>query len=73
MHIEAVYRLVPVHPQDHLLLRLHWEGAVFMGEMLPFGLRSVPKIFNEIANAIQWITEQEGVEDINHYLDDFTV
>lgn len=41
--------------------------------MLPFGLSSAPKIFNAVADAIEWIVAQEGVEDIFHYLDDFAV
>ena len=41
--------------------------------MLPFGLRSSPKIFNAVADALQWILTQEGVELIFHYLDDFAV
>ncbi len=39
--------------------------------MLPFGLRSAPKIFNAVANALQWHLAQAGVEVLFHYLDDF--
>ena len=38
--------------------------------MLPFGLRSAPKIFNTVADALEWCISKGGV---NHYLDDFTV
>ena len=41
--------------------------------MLPFGLRSAPKIFNAIADALEWCVSREGVEWIYHYLDDFTI
>ena len=41
--------------------------------MLPFGLRSAPKIFNAIADALEWCVSREGVEWIYHYLDNFTV
>ena len=71
--IESACRLVPVHVQDRPLLRLQWEGALYVDAMLPFGLRSAPKIFNAIADAIQWVAEQEGVEYTDHYLDDFIV
>ena len=37
---------------------------------LPFGLRSDPKIFTALADAAEWITRQEGVEFVIHYLDD---
>ena len=43
-----------------------------MDAALPFGLRSAPKIFNALADAMQWSLEQEGI-DIIHYLDDFLI
>lgn len=40
---------------------------------MPFGLRSAPKVFNAVEDALQWILTQEGVEFVFHYLDDFAV
>ena len=71
--IESAYRLLPVHAQDRALMGVMWEGLVFVDPMLPFGLRSAPKIFNAVADAIQWQLERRGVEHIAHYLDDFLV
>ena len=71
--IESAYRLVPVHAQDQTLLGISWEGSIFVDTMLPSGLRSAPKIFNAVADAIQWQLEQRGVEHFDHYLDDFIV
>ncbi len=68
--VEAAYRIVPVHPDDRLLLGLFWEGQVFLDTALPFGLRSAPKIFNAVADGLHWVLEQEGLE-VLHYLDDF--
>ena len=44
-----------------------------MDGMLPFGLSSAPKIFNSVADALEWCVSREGVEFIFHYLDDFAV
>ena len=49
--IESAYRLIPVHPQDRHLQATRWEGRVYVDPMLPFGLRSAPKIFNAVADA----------------------
>ena len=38
---------------------------------LYFGLRSAPKIFNALADALEWVIRQQGVQHIWHYLDDF--
>ena len=37
--IEAIYRLVPVHPQDRQLQAVKWNDRVYADPMLPFGLR----------------------------------
>ena len=39
--------------------------------MLPFGLRSAPKIFNAVADALHWHLERCGIVNLHHYLDDF--
>jgi len=70
--IESAYRIVPVHPDDRPLLGMSWRGRVYIDKVLPFGLRSAPKIFSAVADAMQGIIEQKGVE-ILHYLDDFLV
>ena len=71
--IRSAYRNVPVHPDDRWLMGMMWEGALYVDTALPFGLRSAPKIFTAIADAAQWIIQQEGVNFIIHYLDDFLV
>ena len=69
--IESAYRLVPVHPDDRPLLGLRWRGDLYCDAMLPFGLRSAPKIFTAVADALEWCIRQRGVEWIRHYLDDY--
>lgn len=71
--IEGAYRLISVHVLDRLLLGIWWKGSLFVDPMLPFGLRLAPKILNATTDTIQWHVEREGVEHIDHYLDDFIV
>ncbi len=73
MDIEAADRLVPVHPQDRILQTVEWEGSIYVDPMLPFGLRSAPKIFNAVADALNWCLQQAGIRFVQHYLDDFIV
>ena len=40
---------------------------------MPLGLRSAPKIFTAIADALEWCMAKEGVQAVYHYLDDFIV
>ena len=53
--VKAAYRMVPVHPDDRYLLVMQWDGKLYIDTALPFGLRSAPKIFNALADAIEWV------------------
>lgn len=72
-NIKSAYRLVPVHPQDQLWLGMQWEDQLYVDGMLPFGLRSAPRIFTPVADAFEWCIHHRGVKFIFHYLDDFLV
>lgn len=68
--VEGAYRTVPVHPDDRWLLGMRWRDKLYVDKVLPFGLRSAPKIYNAVADALLWTLRREGVDAI-HYLDDF--
>ncbi len=71
--VQSAYRLVPVHPVDRLLLGIRWGDACYVDGMLPFGLRSAPKIFTAVADALEWCFRQQGVSTVDHYLDDYII
>ena len=71
--IESAYRLIPVHPDDRPLQAMQWDNKIFVDPMLPFGLRSAPKIFNAVADALHWHLLQSGIPLLYHYLDDFVI
>ena len=71
LDVKNAFRLLPVHPADQPLLDMCWNGRIFVDKILPFGLRSAPKLFNAVADALQWVMEQRGVSFVIHYLDDF--
>ena len=71
--IKSAYRIIPVHPEDHQLLGMLWEGSLYVDTALPFGLQSAPKIFNAVADALEWMAGQEGITSLFHYRDDFLI
>ena len=71
--IKSAYRLVPVSPMDRKWLGICWQDQVYIDAMLPFGLRSAPKVFNAVADALEWCIAKAGVEILYHYLDDFVI
>ena len=69
--LKSAYRIVPIHPQDRHLFAIRWEDQVYVDQALPFGLRSAPKLFTAVADAIGWALMQAGILFHIHYLDDF--
>ena len=71
LDIKSAFRIVPVHPEDRLLLGMLWKGNIFIDTALPFGLRSAPKLFNAVADVLAWIIGQVCGSIPLHYIDDF--
>ena len=69
--IAHAFRNVPIHPSNRHLLGMQWGDRVFIDTTLPFGLRSSPKIFSAISDALEWILANQGMSSCLHYIDDF--
>ena len=70
--LQNAFRLIPVRPEDWNLLGIHWRNQFYIDTCLPFGLRSAPFLFNQLAGAIHWsLQHNHGVRHVLHYLDDF--
>ena len=52
---KSAFWLLPVHPANRYLLGMQWKDKFFIGTCLPFGLRSVPKLLNMLADLLAWI------------------
>lgn len=71
LDLANAYRIVPVSPADRHLLGMLWKGQIYIDAVLSFGLRSAPKIFTALADAITWGLRAQGVRYVDHYLDDW--
>ena len=72
VNLKSAFRMVPVHREDWELLGMHWRNHFYIDTCLPFGLRSAPFLFNEVASALQWILQNNyAIRDMLHYLDDY--
>ena len=65
-NIELAYHLIPIHADDRPPLGFQWRG-MFCDAMFSFGLRSAPKNFTAVADALGWCLCQGGIELIYHY------
>ena len=54
------------HDVDGVLVKKYYFDVV-----LPFGLRSSPKLFSDFADTLQYIMLQRGVSECHHYMDDY--
>ena len=68
--IENAFCILSVHPADRHVLGMQWNGDVFIDTCLLFGLQSAPKIFNILADLLEWIVKTCNVTFPVHYLDD---
>ena len=71
--LKSAYRNVPVHPNDRWLLGMLWDDQLFVDSVLPFGLRSAPKIFTAVASMLAYVIRKRDVCWLDHYLDDFVL
>ena len=72
--LKSAFRVVPVHPTDWELLGMFWRNAFYIDTCLPFGLRSAPFLFNQYAEALQWILKNNyRLHWLIHYLDDYFI
>ena len=53
------------------MLAIQWEGQTYLDTALPFGLRSAPKLFSAVADAVAWGMWRRGIRYQLHYLDDY--
>lgn len=71
LDLKEAYRVVPVHSSDQHLLAVQWEGVTYIDKALVFELRSAPKLFSSLMDAMMWFLHEWGVSAALHYLDDF--
>ena len=64
--IKSAFLLIPVHPADRQLLECRGIDTC-----LPFGLQSVPRLFNIAADLLKWILKDWGITIVIHYPDNF--
>jgi hypothetical protein len=71
--IKDAFRTIPIAPEDCWILGFQWQGIYYMENFLPFGLSTVPFIFNLFAEAIHWILQSYSIywQRSEYYLDDF--
>ena len=81
LDLESAFKYIPVRKQDWELLGYtfnmfdpltdSYKKMYFCDTVLQFGARSSPKLFNDFADAAQFIMESSGTSWVRHYLDDY--
>ena len=74
--LKDAYKSIVVRPADWHLLGSTWvndDGILqyYMDHVLPFGLRSSARLFDNFASALEFCMSLRGVTCVSHYLDDF--
>lgn len=74
--LSSAFNSILVHPSDRHLLGFSWTGQdgvrrYYAMTVLPFGLCSAPRIFDEFTDFLEWVIQRKIAGDVIHYLDDF--
>ena len=70
--LKSAFRMIPVRKEDWQFLGIRWRGRFYVDTCLPFGLRSAPFLFNQFADVLAWILQNNyGLHWLIHYLDDY--
>ena len=70
--LKDAFRIMPIHPSNYRLLGFTWESAYYYDRVLPMGCSVSCSLFEQFAQAIQWILKSKLlVKDMSHILDDF--
>ena len=74
--LEDAFKHFAVRKQDWELLSSTWydtedQVCYYVDLVLPSGLRSSPKLFNDFADGLEYIMKNRGASSIVHYFDDF--
>ena len=73
-YLESVFRLFAVHADDWELLSMFKDVFYYFDKVLPFGLRSLPFIFNYLSDAIEWTLQNNcAISFVCHIFDDFLI
>ena len=70
-HQNGFVKCVQAYTTPPCLFGVSWEGRTYINPALPFGLRSAPKIFSEVADMMVWVLNNASIEHLIQYLDDF--
>ena len=69
--IKDAFRIIPIHPADHRLLGMSWQGQFYVDRCLPMGCSTSCRTFEHFAQALQWILATKfRVPYLSHILDD---
>ena len=72
--LENAFRLIPIHPNDHPLLGIAFQGAYYYDTCLPMGASSSCSIFESFSTALHWIGRTKlSIKYMVHILDDFLI
>lgn len=58
--VEHAYHNILMHADNRPILGMRWRDKIYVNTVLPFGLRSAPKVFSAVADTLEWILPDIG-------------
>jgi Reverse transcriptase (RNA-dependent DNA polymerase) len=70
LDLTDAYLTVPVDPKDRRYLGFSWEGKFYRFKVLPFGVKSAPRLFTKLMKPLLVKARAKGLR-VTQYIDDF--
>ena len=71
--IKNAFRLLPVKRSQQNLLGIKWNDKYYFDKCLPMGASSSCNLFEKFSPALEFLSKQQGIQKMIHYLDDFLI
>ena len=72
LDLTDAYLTVPVDPKDRRFLGFSWEGKFYRFKVLPFGVKSAPRLFTKLMKPLLVKARAKGLR-LTQYIDDFCI
>ncbi|XP_033738793.1 uncharacterized protein LOC117326238 isoform X1 [Pecten maximus] len=70
--IKSAFRLLPIHPDDFVLLGMKFQDNYYFDKCLPMGCSISCSLFENFSTFLEWLViDEAGHDTVEHYLDDF--
>ena len=71
--VKSAYRNIPIHPEDHWMTGMLWDGALYTYTCLPLAYGQCQRFSQQLLMQLSGYCENKSLNFVIYYLDNFLV